>query len=440
MKVGLYFVFYLAMILELLIFIVDRDDAESELLDVVKMTALKEPPKIFVERTIGAELQRATHVAFRLGGLESRAEKASVKYLVTPVGWRPKNLHEIKDNTKTDTTTGDGSFTWVLRENTDLSFTVKGRVRRGIREGLPPHVEHLIKRFIEGREIQETELDTFTMKPSTVPLRFTINLDAPQSDAITGIPFEKKMFVNVEAESVKLSGVPQEFLQANGNGYITLRWVSPTPGLRTLTIKGDANRGYGNEYDVATVTFSINTSDPRYDVEPSLKAFWDVPYEFNSRLVNVNPASYRIKWQVEAGGQGLESPPFQLSPHSSWATVELVPMFMGTTEVHSLRRVVTVSDAPAPRILWDAKGTMIGADYHLGFQIIDPTQLDIRIVPEVTQPHRGAPTMNPAVFHYPITRGILTLRSPNRGLNVQVRLYITRNQGHWTQDRHIQIP
>jgi hypothetical protein len=439
MKLGLYFIFYVAMILELLIFIVERDDAQEELLDIVKIMALKEPPTILVEPNVSWTLQKPGTVTFRMSGLETAKEKASVEYTVTPLNREPGNWQAIKESTRTDPSTGDGIFTWTLKEKNDYKFAVKGRVHRAVRPDLPPHAKELIEGFMKGKEIQETRSETFIVSTTGVILPFTINVDGPAiCDAITGISFEKKLHIgNAEARQVKLSGT-SGFRRVDGPGYITLIWDQPAPGSQTLNISGDANRGYGRAYDFASTSFKVNTHDPKYDKEPDPRAFWDVTYNFESKLAEVaDPKSYKIRWKVEGTTkeEGEESPAFPLHPNTTWTRIVFTPVYMAKTEILSLRREVAVTAPPPPRPVLEQSGIWNQRDYQVKYRIDDPTPLQISVAAEVLQPQGGD-----VIVLQQNRKGTLTLRSPTRGTKVKVKLTVTRKDGKWAPEYIISVP
>jgi hypothetical protein len=160
MKLSLYFIFYIVMILELLIFIMERDEAtDRHNADVVEMLALSEnlarefqkPLDISVPENstvtiYGPSLQRAlhrtgdsVHVALSPLGLWSEVERRSVSMSIydstgTEIANGKKNGHFRLILNKA---TGDAVLSMLFAREGTYRFTARCSVRRSVPEYYP---------------------------------------------------------------------------------------------------------------------------------------------------------------------------------------------------------------------------------------------------------------------------------------------------------------
>jgi len=159
MKIGIYFLFYVAMILELLIFIVDRDDAEDQLRYTYREYAtidslLAEQCKESLRLTCPAETNVPLYVITRNGnayqkktvtarvtitvvGLWSDVERATVRYWMQEKGKSPVAL-------RTDPVTGNAVFERAFEREGTYEFAVWGSVIRVLPDYLPVEVRNSV--------------------------------------------------------------------------------------------------------------------------------------------------------------------------------------------------------------------------------------------------------------------------------------------------------
>jgi hypothetical protein len=147
MKISLYFVFYLAMILELLVFIVDRDEAEEQLQKInvdmayaladeySRLLVLRAPDIIYVPKN------KPANQVIAVLGLHTKSECASIRY--ETVEGEPGKI-------TTDPTSGNGVITGLFSRPTVLK--VRCRVHREIPSYIPSPTDSVIIGMLETQE------------------------------------------------------------------------------------------------------------------------------------------------------------------------------------------------------------------------------------------------------------------------------------------------
>ena len=193
MKISLYFIFYVVMILELLIFIMERDEAtDQHLADLSEMVMLSENLAREFEKPLdinvpgnstatiyGASLQRAlgrrgdsTHVILSPLGLWSDAERQTVSFsvydsagtLVATEGERGPFTLAI------NRATGDAVLSAVLGREGTHRFTARCSVRRTI----PGYYPALVRDSVATKLKRALGKDMLVKTARAVPFTITV--------------------------------------------------------------------------------------------------------------------------------------------------------------------------------------------------------------------------------------------------------------------------
>ena len=193
MKFSLYFIFYVAMILELLIFILERDEAaDQHLADVQDMITLSEnltrefqkPLDISVPPTTTSfvyseALQKAlgqkgesTHVVLSPVGLWSDVERQHVEFTLYDSAGRQVGVEARKNFGRLDRNpvTGDATFSALFEREGIHRFTAVCKVRRSI----PPYYPDLVKESVTARLADLLGPDLWVSTAERVP--FTVQV------------------------------------------------------------------------------------------------------------------------------------------------------------------------------------------------------------------------------------------------------------------------
>jgi len=196
MKFSLYFIFYVAMILELLIFILERDEAaDLHLADVRDMLTLSESltrefqkpldisvPPLTTTFVYSAALQKAlgqkgesTHVVLSPVGLWSEAERRNIEFAVYDSAGRPvvdergARFGRLSRNP----ITGDATFSAVFDRQGTYRFSTVCRVRRSI----PTYYPSLVRDSVMARLGRVLGKDLRISTASPVPFTVTVRTE-----------------------------------------------------------------------------------------------------------------------------------------------------------------------------------------------------------------------------------------------------------------------
>lgn len=193
MKFSLYFLFYVAMILELLIFILERDEAaDQHLADVRQMLALSENlarefqkplgisvPENSTATVYGASLQRvlgrqgdSTHIVLAPLGLWSDEERQEVTFAIEDSAGR-----QVASDGGTgpfrlsvNRATGDATFSTVLAREGTYRFTARASVRRNI----PAYYPDLVRDSVAAKLKRALGPDMLVRTEGGVPFTITV--------------------------------------------------------------------------------------------------------------------------------------------------------------------------------------------------------------------------------------------------------------------------
>ncbi len=195
MKISLYFIFYIAMILELLLFILERDEAtEQHVQDLQQMHTLADSlagefskplqlnvPPVTNAFAFGRTLQRvigqmgeSTRVVVSPIGLWSDRERQSVEYVVMDAGGRTicqEGVVTEEMGCVVNRTTGNAVFSKVFDREGEYTYTVVSRVRRAVPEYYPSIVRDSVQAKLQRRLGDDLWVSTDRAYPFTVVVK-----------------------------------------------------------------------------------------------------------------------------------------------------------------------------------------------------------------------------------------------------------------------------
>jgi hypothetical protein len=195
MKISLYFIFYIAMILELLLFILERDEAtEQHVQDLQQMHTLADSlagefskplqlnvPPVTNTFAFGSALQRvigqmgeSTRVVVSPIGLWSDLERQSVEYVVNDAGgrtvYREGGVTE-EMGCVVNRATGNAVFSKVFDREGEYTYTVVSRVRRAVPGYYPSIVRDSVQAKLQRRLGDGLWVSTDRAYPFTVVVK-----------------------------------------------------------------------------------------------------------------------------------------------------------------------------------------------------------------------------------------------------------------------------
>ena len=192
MKISLYFIFYIAMILELLLFILERDEAtEQHVQDLQQMHTLADSlagefskplqlnvPPVTNTFAFGRALQRvigqigeSTRVVISPIGLWSDRERSTVEYVVKDAGGNTiyqEGRVTADMGCAVNRATGNAVFSKVFDREGEYTFTVVSRVRRAVPEYYPGIVRDSLQAKLQRRLGDDLWVSTDRAYPFTV--------------------------------------------------------------------------------------------------------------------------------------------------------------------------------------------------------------------------------------------------------------------------------
>jgi hypothetical protein len=223
MKLSLYFLFYVAMVLELLIFIVDRDDAEERVAMATK-TMLEQMTSVDTVKVFGTPGFKlggndTTSLAFHTFSLLSDAERASVRYIIKRTYTYDK---QVLGSERSDTTAFDGS---MRRVKDDLTANV-------LKKGTATHIA----------QTASVELTFWRDSLSGDPALSLVHA-VPKNNAIALVEGEVRIEVvpvlrRSFPEAFKTNPTVIQFLKEKWNiADVDNYWPACRPGVTTIQFK-----------------------------------------------------------------------------------------------------------------------------------------------------------------------------------------------------------
>ncbi len=382
-KTSFYFVLYLVALVSLLDVITERDDAQMEIVQIL-VKKISEPPELQVPDTLIWFAKDTSRALIKVRGLETPTEKANILYEIEPTeGSLPEGLQTLvaKDEE------GNGILAGKIPEKGFYKLQATARVNRELPNELPDAVRDLIVRQL-GNEIPlTTKPVSFTLRvegAGAAPPKLTLNVEPPKDDKwIVGTPFVKNIYVGgPSADIVGFSSSDSRFTIVKDIGKIRVQWENPivTSKPINVTISGQAHRGAAPELENASTNFTVTVAPPRWDPEPQVEAYWDVPYTFSSGVHGLDANKFTV--EIVANGStpvktlSAVEYPFIFKPERTWTSLTFRVLSVVHTEM--LRKEIPVKKPVAPQIRW-AGSTWQGSEYHIKFTSVDVGNGDVVI-------------------------------------------------------------
>ncbi len=379
-KTSFYFVMYLVALVSLLEVMTERDEAQREIVQIL-VSKISEPPELEVPDTVVWFAKQDSRSLIKVRGLENGTEKATILYELKSVGGgAPEGLSTpISKDTE-----GNGILSGAVLEKGFYNLQATAQVSRELPADLPEAVRDLIIRQL-GNEIPlKSKPVSFTLKvegAGSAPPKLTLNVEPPKDDKwIVGSPYVKNIYVGgPPPDIVDFSVSDGRFHLVKDIGRVRLEWANPmvSSGPISVTVSGRANRGAAPELENATTTFAVNITPPRWDPDPQVEAYWDVPFTFASGVRGLDPNKYTV--EILANGNPFKSLsaveyPFTFKPERSWTSLTFRVLSMVNTEM--LRKEIPVKKPIAPQIKM-AGSTWQGSDYLIKFTSADVGNGDV---------------------------------------------------------------
>lgn len=374
---------YLVALVSLLDVITERDDAQLEIVEIL-VKKISEPPELQVPDTLIWFAKDTSRALIKVRGLETQTEKENILYEIEPTeGSLPEGLQTLigKDEE------GNGILAGKIPEKGFYKLQATARVNRELPNELPDAVRDIIVRQL-GNEIPLTTKPVrFTLRvegAGATPPKLTLNVEPPKDDKwIVGTPFVKNIYVGgPSVDIVNFSSSDPRFTILKDIGKIRVQWVNPivTSNPINVTISGQAHRGAAPELENASTNFTVIIAPPRWDPEPQVEAYWDVPYAFASGVHGLDANKFTV--EIVANGStpvktlSAVEYPFIFKPARTWTSLTFRVFSIAHTEM--LRKEIPVKKPIAPQIRW-AGSTWLGNEYHIKFTSMDVGNGDVMI-------------------------------------------------------------
>ncbi|MBX2991382.1 MAG: hypothetical protein KF749_09445 [Bacteroidetes bacterium] len=352
-----YFVLYLVALTGLLLVTDERDIAEAEGKQVISvlMEEILKAPVLTVPDVVRLPLMSEQPVLLSIAGLATYSEKKNVRYFVNAIDSVPPDWHLVRIERDSS---GNGLMYLPIGQKSEYTFEAYCKVDREFPQKISGNLKRgLEKALAQELKDQESKRVRFVLKVGEegefLPLAFEV--DRTFDKWITGRKYSKRIFVsNVDPFRVGVtlvSNPPRPFYLERTKNTIRLNWDNPDVGVTSVTVRGSANRGLGND-DVAETRFVIDVGPPRWQPDPKTTAYKNVNYRWESGLGGMNADEYVV--QMHANDMLIEtiSPnqyPYEKKIDPSWSRVA----FKAVAGNNILKQIdVQVKEPPPPEIRW----------------------------------------------------------------------------------------
>jgi hypothetical protein len=379
-KTSFYFVMYLVALVSLLEVMTERDEAQREIVQIL-INKISEPPELEIPDTVVWFAKQEGRSLIKVRGLESGAEKKDIIYNLKSIdGSAPEGLA----NPITKDEEGNGVLAGNVAEKGLYTLQATAQINRALPSDLPEAVRDIISRQLGDEIPLKTKPALFTLKvegAGSAPPKLTLNVEPPKDDKwIVGSPYVKNIYVGgPPPDIVDFSVSDGRFHLVKDIGRVRLEWANPmvSSGPITVTVSGRAHRGADPELENASTTFSVNITPPRWDPDPQVEAYWDVPFAFSSGVRGLDPNKYTV--EILANGSPIKSLsaveyPYTFKPERSWTSLTFRVLSIANTEM--LRKEIPVKKPIAPQIKM-AGSTWQGNEYLIKFTSADVGNGDV---------------------------------------------------------------
>jgi hypothetical protein len=364
-------------IVNLLAMITERDYAVDKLLkDYQKPLKLSAPQ--FSEWKIG----ETNSLEVLVSDLKSERERSSVKYHLLPLAG--SDAHSSLSRIPTvNPENGNATFSGAFTKAGEYRFKVWADVTRQLPKDAGGQRLHM-----------NSDTATFAILVSThkheIPgTKFSMGVDKKAEHWVAGVPYHKTIFVNTDPQKVSLGGLPSVFRRrVAGANSLELIWEKPMPGTMQVALNGNAGRSLSAALDAAKLEFVVNVETPTWNPAPQKVAYWNIAYNFSSKVGELDENDYAIKvlangaTPVEAvsGGQF----PFVIMPERSWSNLTFIATSNAGDEM--LRAEIPVKAPPPPQIKWTSS-RLEGDDYVIKFSAEDVGGKDANVNCSIVSPN-----------------------------------------------------
>jgi len=177
MKLSLYFLFYVAMMLELLIFIVDRDLAEEKLKASYGRFAQAQAQVLHISGPQSITVVKGEEIAnpISVTGFWNDGEKKGLRAIIDGREYRMGGVDTAMQNEQLrlvpDTTTGDFSFSIVGNKKGSSEVAISAVLHRSLRD-FPREVRNMIWERVPQRD--RLGEDSLVVHGNTVSIRIEV--------------------------------------------------------------------------------------------------------------------------------------------------------------------------------------------------------------------------------------------------------------------------
>jgi len=414
-KSSFYFVLYLVVVVDLLAVVTERD----YWLDSI-VRSYEKPLSLSVPATNHWVTSRDDSVLILVSDLHNDEEKSNLKYFAKSL--EPQSVPgEYSEHPRVDPVTGNGTFVGKFLEPGEYSFGLWAELSRHLPDDA-------------GGRYRTIKSDTvhfvLSVQKDPVPAtNFAMAVDKNRDNWIAGIKYEKYIFVNTDPTKLRLWGLPKGFRRGSaGKNTVQLIWDNPTKGETRVTLHGLANRGLSPEIESDDLTFTIDVDMPNWNPEPQQKAYWKVPYVFNSRVGELEANEYTVQIFANTtspvGTITAKQYPYKIIPDQSWTSLTFRARSTKGAEI--MTREISVQAPPSPQIEWTSSG-LRGSDYVVQFFCRDLSGADVQVKYEVLYPAGVTSRLDPPIYGKAFTLTIrdvtktrpqyLTLRISAKGIS-----------------------
>jgi hypothetical protein len=381
-KHSFYFVLYLVVVVDLLAVVTERDYWMDSTVRVFET-----PVRLSVPRHNQWVASQQDSLPILISGAQNGQEKGDVRYVVQNLNGS-ENGGTFTEQPVVNAATGNGTFIGTFNEPGEYRFAVWATL---------PRTYPKEKRATTI--LSDTVNFSVIVQKDPVPAaQFTMAVDKKHDNWITGIRYEKQVFVNADPWKLRLLGLPRGFRRGEiGNNSVQLIWDNPVRGKTTVSLHGYADRGLDRAIDSDDLSFSIDVAAPGWNPEPGKSAYWKVPYTFSSAVGGLDPGEYVVRilanGTVPVATISAKQYPFKILPEQSWNSITFEASSAKGAVI--MKKEVAVQAPPPPQIEWNASG-LKGTDYVIEFSCRDITESDVDVRYEVLYPQGLTSRLDPA--------------------------------------------